>query len=104
MLHCSGYKTVILLGSVDFRKHLVFCVDRLVSLCERPYAGLGSGGEAGVSRGHNAAEVGGHVLLVTNHHFVSAGNHPNHDVATEHLPILAQSFPGLKLGLKCSNW
>lgn len=33
-------------------------------------------------------------------YLVTAGHHSNHNVATEHLPVLTQSLPGLEFGLK----
>lgn len=50
------------------QSYLMFCMDCLIGLCERPNAGLGGAGEAGVSRGHYAAYVSRNILLVTYHH------------------------------------
>ena len=43
-------------------------MDGLIGLCEWPNTGLRCGTEAGVCWGHDAAQVGGNIFLVTYHH------------------------------------
>lgn len=46
----------------------MLCMDSLVGLCEWPDAGLRRAREAGIGRGHDAAQIGGKIFLVTCHH------------------------------------